>query len=80
LILGIAGERTGSGAPTFYQCGSCAQVGPFMIRNGLRYAKPATFMRDYLAGIKTGPFKAPLPPRLSSRMSSDFAGLLESHR
>ena len=38
-------------------------AGPFMIRNGLKYAKPVTFMRDYLAGIKTGPFKAPLPPR-----------------
>lgn len=38
-------------------------AGPFMIRNGLKYAKPVTFMRDYLAGIKTGPFKAPLPHR-----------------
>jgi probable F420-dependent oxidoreductase len=36
-------------------------AGPFMIRNGLKYAKPVTFMREYLAGIKTGPFKAPLP-------------------
>ncbi len=36
-------------------------AGPFMIRNGLKYAKPVTYMRDYLAGIKTGPFKAPLP-------------------
>jgi alkanesulfonate monooxygenase SsuD/methylene tetrahydromethanopterin reductase-like flavin-dependent oxidoreductase (luciferase family) len=34
-----------------------------MIRNGLKYAKPVTFMRDYLAGIKAGPFKAPVPPR-----------------
>ena len=37
-------------------------AGPFMIRNGLKYAKPVTFMREYLAGIKSGPFKAPLPP------------------
>ena len=36
-------------------------AGPFMIRNGLKYAKPVTFMREYLNGIKTGPFKAPLP-------------------
>lgn len=36
-------------------------AGPFMIRNGLKYAKPVAFMRDYLAGIKSGPYKAPLP-------------------
>lgn len=36
-------------------------AGPFMIRNGLKYAKPVSYMREYLAGIKSGPYKAPLP-------------------
>jgi probable F420-dependent oxidoreductase len=35
--------------------------GPFMRRNGLRYDKPVTYMRDYLARIKTAPHKAPRP-------------------
>jgi probable F420-dependent oxidoreductase len=35
--------------------------GPFMRRNGLRYDKPVTYMREYLARIKTAPHKAPRP-------------------
>jgi probable F420-dependent oxidoreductase len=35
--------------------------GPFMLRNGLRYDKPVTYMREYLARIKTAPHKAPRP-------------------
>ncbi|MGH7985383.1 MAG: TIGR03620 family F420-dependent LLM class oxidoreductase [Candidatus Binataceae bacterium] len=35
--------------------------GPFMRRNGLRYERPLTYMREYLARMKTAPFKAPPP-------------------
>ena len=35
--------------------------GPFMRRNGLRYDKPVTYMREYLARIKAAPHKAPRP-------------------
>jgi len=48
-------------------------AGPFMIRNGLKYAKPVTFMREYLASIKSGLFKAPLP---SHEPPMVIAGLL----
>jgi len=34
-----------------------------MLRNGLSYTKHVIFMRDYLAGIKTGPVKVPVAPR-----------------
>lgn len=36
-------------------------AGPFMLRNGLRYARPVAFMREYLELMKTAPFKAPEP-------------------
>jgi probable F420-dependent oxidoreductase len=38
-------------------------AGPFMVRNGLRYDKPVTFMREYLERIKSAPYKAPAPRR-----------------
>ena len=38
-------------------------AGPFMVRNGLRYDKPVTFMREYLERIKSAPYKAPEPRR-----------------
>ena len=34
---------------------------PFMLRNGLHYDKPVSFMREYLKGIKAAPYKAPAP-------------------
>ena len=36
-------------------------AGPFMRRNGLRYDKPVEFVREYLARMKSAPYKAPLP-------------------
>ncbi len=36
-------------------------AGPFMLRNGLPYAKPVEFVRDYLERMKTAPYKAPPP-------------------
>jgi probable F420-dependent oxidoreductase len=36
-------------------------AGPFMQRNGLRFEKPVEFVRDYLAQMKTAPYKAPPP-------------------
>jgi probable F420-dependent oxidoreductase len=36
-------------------------AGPFMLRNGLRYDKPVTFMREYLERMKSAPFKATEP-------------------
>jgi probable F420-dependent oxidoreductase len=36
-------------------------AGPFMQRNGLNYNKPVEYVRDYLARMKTAPYKAPLP-------------------
>jgi len=36
-------------------------AGPFMRRNGLCYDKPVEFVRDYLARMKSAPYKAPLP-------------------
>ncbi|HXD89408.1 MAG TPA: TIGR03620 family F420-dependent LLM class oxidoreductase [Candidatus Binataceae bacterium] len=36
-------------------------AGPFMRRNGLRFEKPVEFVRDYLARMKSAPYKAPLP-------------------
>jgi probable F420-dependent oxidoreductase len=36
-------------------------AGPFMRRNGLPYAKPVEFVRDYLTRMKAAPYKAPLP-------------------
>lgn len=36
-------------------------AGPFMLRNGLRYDKPVTFMREYIERIKSAPFKATQP-------------------
>jgi probable F420-dependent oxidoreductase len=36
-------------------------AGPFMRRNGLHYDKPVEFVRDYLARMKSAPYKAPLP-------------------
>jgi len=36
-------------------------AGPFMRRNGLPYAKPVEFVRDYLTRMRAAPYKAPLP-------------------
>jgi probable F420-dependent oxidoreductase len=36
-------------------------AGPFMRRNGLRFERPVEFVRDYLARMKSAPYKAPLP-------------------
>lgn len=47
-------------------------AGPFMIRNGLKYAKPVTFMREYLASIKSGPFKALMPPAHIARLRREL--------
>jgi probable F420-dependent oxidoreductase len=38
-------------------------AGPFMVRNGLRYDKPVSYMREYLERIKSAPYKAPRPRR-----------------
>jgi probable F420-dependent oxidoreductase len=35
--------------------------GPFMARNGLRFDKPVTFMREYLAKMRATQHKAPVP-------------------
>lgn len=36
-------------------------AGPFMRRNGLRFDRPVEYVRDYLARMKSAPYKAPLP-------------------
>ncbi len=36
-------------------------AGPFMLRNGLRYDKPVEYVREYLARMKSAPYKAPMP-------------------
>lgn len=36
-------------------------AGPFMRRNGLRYDKPVEYVREYLARMKSAPYKAPTP-------------------
>jgi probable F420-dependent oxidoreductase len=36
-------------------------AGPFMLRNGLRYDKPVDYVREYLARMKSAPYKAPMP-------------------
>ena len=47
--------------PDRFILGLGVSAGPFMIRNGLKYEKPVTYMREYLAGIREAPFKAPEP-------------------
>src|ERR1700722_10509531 len=63
MATGAAARTIGELFDDRFILGLGVSAGPFMIRNGLKYAKPVTFMRDYLAAIKTGPFNAPLPPR-----------------
>ena len=47
--------------PDRFILGLGVSAGPFMVRNGLKFAKPVSYMRDYLAGIRDAPFKAPVP-------------------
>jgi probable F420-dependent oxidoreductase len=61
MATGAAARTLGELFDDRFILGLGVSAGPFMIRNGLKYAKPVTFMREYLAGIKNGPFKAPLP-------------------
>jgi probable F420-dependent oxidoreductase len=59
MAAGAAARALGELFPGRFILGLGVSAGPFMIRNGLRYAKPVSFMREYLQSIKTAPYKAP---------------------
>jgi probable F420-dependent oxidoreductase len=61
MAAGAAARNLGELFPGRFILGLGVSAGPFMIRNGLPYAKPVSFMREYLQGIKHGPYKAPMP-------------------
>ena len=59
MAAGGAARTIGELFPGRFILGLGVSAGPFMIRNGLRYSKPVSFMREYLLGIKSAPYKAP---------------------
>lgn len=62
IASGAAARTLGELFDDRFILGLGVSAGPFMLRNGLKYDKPVSYMREYLAAIKNGPFKAP-PPR-----------------
>jgi len=61
IAAGAAARNLAELFPGRFILGLGVSAGPFMLRNGLRYAKPVAFMREYLERIKAAPYKAPRP-------------------
>lgn len=58
----IGGARTLAELyPDRFVLGIGISHGPMMSRVGINYAKPLSYMRDYLARLKSAPYGAPLP-------------------
>ncbi|HUN59126.1 MAG TPA: TIGR03620 family F420-dependent LLM class oxidoreductase [Candidatus Binataceae bacterium] len=61
MAAGAAARTLTELFPDRFILGLGVSAGPFMLRNGLKYDKPVRFMREYLEGIKSAPYKAIKP-------------------
>jgi probable F420-dependent oxidoreductase len=61
MAAGAASRTLAELYPDRFILGLGVSAGPFMVRNGLKFEKPVSYMREYLDGIRNGPFKAPMP-------------------
>jgi probable F420-dependent oxidoreductase len=73
MAAGAAARTLAELFPGRFILGLGVSAGPFMLRMGLKYDKPVSFMREYLEGIKTAPYKAIKP---ASEPPVVIAGLL----
>lgn len=61
MAAGAAARTLAELFPGRFILGLGVSAGPFMLRMGLKYDRPVSFMREYLEGIKTAPYKAIKP-------------------
>jgi len=62
LAMAGAARTVGEMFPDRFVLGMGVSGGPFMKRYGLRYERPLSSMREYLAAMRAAPYYGPRPP------------------